>query len=321
MTPTTPTPTGAGRNGDEEAGESETWEITIVTWEIMITAIKLRAIYDLKPKHEVMGSALHVSLPKGVRSGTSIDVTVFYKTTKECTALQWLDKEQTQGKRFPYLFSRCQPIHARALAPVQDSPSVKITYSATVASVLPVLSAIRVFPPFDGPTHDGKIIGEDIVKYTYDQVRMLSAGDALSTRSQGEGLAVRRGRDAARGNDYDATLAQAAYALAECWDASRAAAGVGMAGFAKRDLRRGFGLQFESHRCVKFDPSGLAPSTCTWSYSSSASPRSLSVTQPLMSEHRLRNTNGAVYEPLHSAHPDCTTAIPDICTGLMLTES
>ncbi|KAJ7430441.1 peptidase family M1-domain-containing protein [Mycena galericulata] len=126
--------------------------------------------YDLKPKHEVMGSALHVSLPKGVQSGTSIDVTVFYKTTKECTALQWLDKAQTQGKRFPYLFSQCQPIHARALAPVQDSPSVKITYSATVASVLPVLlSAIRVSPPFDGPAHDGKVIGEDIVKYTYDQ--------------------------------------------------------------------------------------------------------------------------------------------------------
>ncbi|KAJ7020264.1 hypothetical protein C8F04DRAFT_974523, partial [Mycena alexandri] len=32
--------------------------------------------YDLKPKHEAIGSALHVSLTKGFRSGTSIDVTV-----------------------------------------------------------------------------------------------------------------------------------------------------------------------------------------------------------------------------------------------------
>ncbi|KAJ7171572.1 peptidase family M1-domain-containing protein [Mycena crocata] len=128
------------------------------------------ASYDLKPKHEVMGSALHVSLPKGLKSGTSVGVTMFYKTTKDCTALQWLEKEQTQGKRFPYLFSQCQPIHARALAPTQDSPSVKITYSATVASVLPVLlSAIRISPPSDGPAHDGKVIGEDVVKYTYDQ--------------------------------------------------------------------------------------------------------------------------------------------------------
>ncbi|KAJ6469011.1 peptidase family M1-domain-containing protein [Mycena vitilis] len=126
--------------------------------------------YDLKPKHEVMGSALHVSLPKGLQSGTTIDVTLFYKTTKECTALQWLEKEQTQGKSFPFLFSQCQPIYARALVPVQDSPSVKITYSAKVASVLPVLlSAIRMSPPSDGPAHDGKVIGKDAVTYTYDQ--------------------------------------------------------------------------------------------------------------------------------------------------------
>jgi hypothetical protein len=49
--------------------------------------------YDLKSKHEVMGAALHVSLPKNLKSGTAIDVTVLYKTTKDCTALQWLDKE------------------------------------------------------------------------------------------------------------------------------------------------------------------------------------------------------------------------------------
>ena len=47
---------------------------------------------------------------------------------------------QTQGKKFPYLFSQCQPIYARTLLPVQDSPSVKIVrhrsislYSFTIA--------------------------------------------------------------------------------------------------------------------------------------------------------------------------------------------
>jgi leukotriene-A4 hydrolase len=49
--------------------------------------------YDLKPKHEVMGSALHILLPEGLKSGTSIDVKISYSTTKDCTALQWLDKE------------------------------------------------------------------------------------------------------------------------------------------------------------------------------------------------------------------------------------
>ncbi|KAJ7454867.1 peptidase family M1-domain-containing protein [Mycena latifolia] len=126
--------------------------------------------HDVKPKHEVMGSALHIPLPKGLKSGTSISVAVFYKTTKDCTALQWLEKEQTQGKSFPYLFSQCQPIYARAMAPLQDTPSVKITYTAAVTSVLPVLlSAIRVSPPSEGPAHDGKTVGKDSVVYTYNQ--------------------------------------------------------------------------------------------------------------------------------------------------------
>ncbi|KAF7340280.1 Leukotriene A-4 hydrolase [Mycena venus] len=152
-------------DGVEEA-IFDTGDLEVTGAEVNGSAIS----YDLKPKHEVMGSALHVSLPKGLKSGSSVNVTVFYKTTKDCMALQWLNKEQTQGKRFPYLFSQCQPIYARALVPVQDSPSVKITYSAKVASVLPVLlSAIRVSPPSDGPAHDGKVIGEDVVTYTYDQ--------------------------------------------------------------------------------------------------------------------------------------------------------
>jgi len=126
--------------------------------------------FVLGAKHEVMGSALHVPLAPGTRAGSTIKVAILYATTKDSTALQWLAKEQTQGKQFPYLFSQCQPIYARALAPLQDTPSLKITYTATVASVLPVLlSAIRVLPPSEGPAHDGKVIGKDVVNYVYEQ--------------------------------------------------------------------------------------------------------------------------------------------------------
>ncbi|KAJ7352538.1 peptidase family M1-domain-containing protein [Mycena albidolilacea] len=139
--------------------------------EISRTEVEGKSVqHEIKSKHEVMGSALHIPLPAGLKSGTSITVAVFYKTTQDCTALQWLSKEQTQGKSFPYLFSQCQPIYARAMAPLQDTPSVKITYTATVSSILPVLlSAIRVSPPPDGPAHDGKIIGKDSVTYSYNQ--------------------------------------------------------------------------------------------------------------------------------------------------------
>ncbi|KAH9891199.1 peptidase family M1-domain-containing protein [Cubamyces lactineus] len=126
--------------------------------------------FSLGPNHEVMGAPLKVVLPANRAVGDKIRVQIFYSTTKACTALQWLDKEQTQGKTFPFMFSQCQPIYARSLAPIQDSPSVKITYTAKVKSVLPaLLSAIRVSPPADGPAHDGKEIGKDVVTYEYNQ--------------------------------------------------------------------------------------------------------------------------------------------------------
>jgi hypothetical protein len=49
--------------------------------------------YNVKPKHPVMGSALHIPLPKSLKTGSSISTKITYKTTDECTALQWLDKE------------------------------------------------------------------------------------------------------------------------------------------------------------------------------------------------------------------------------------
>lgn len=56
------------------------------------------------------------------------------------------------------------------LTAIADTPSVKIKYTASVTSVLPVLlSAIRQYPPSDGPAHDGKIVGKDAVTYIYHQ--------------------------------------------------------------------------------------------------------------------------------------------------------
>ena len=58
---------------------------------------------------------------------------VHYATSPESSALQWLPKECTAGKKLPYLFSQCQAIHARALVPCADTPSAKFTYDAAAA--------------------------------------------------------------------------------------------------------------------------------------------------------------------------------------------
>ena len=73
----------------------------------------------------IVGRRLRLTLPPGTRS-----VTIRYRTSPDSTALQWLGPEQTAGKRHPFLFSQCQAIHARTVAPLQDTPMARIPYRA-----------------------------------------------------------------------------------------------------------------------------------------------------------------------------------------------
>ncbi|KAF9550410.1 Leukotriene A-4 hydrolase [Mortierella hygrophila] len=99
--------------------------------------------YTLADRHEKYGSALTIELGKALAKGDKAKVVIAYATTEECTACQWLEPSQTVGKKHPYLFTQCQAIHARSLVPCQDSPSVKLTYSADInAPLRAVMSAV-----------------------------------------------------------------------------------------------------------------------------------------------------------------------------------
>ncbi|CAE7143150.1 unnamed protein product, partial [Rhizoctonia solani] len=139
------------------ANQDNVKQVILDTSHLEITGVEVSGIpvkYDLKQRHPVMGSALVVSLPSTPHKGGQIALKINYNTTTQCTAVGWLDKEQTYGKKFEYLFSQCQP-----------------TYSSSVTSILPVLmSALRVSPPSDGPVHEGKEVGAEPVKYQYNQV-------------------------------------------------------------------------------------------------------------------------------------------------------
>jgi len=87
-----------------------------------------------------LGKAIIIDLPKGDDS----QIVVNYKTSPKATGLQWLKPEQTSDKKHPFLYSQSQAIHARSWIPLQDSPQVRHTYSATVTlnrNLRPVMSA------------------------------------------------------------------------------------------------------------------------------------------------------------------------------------
>ena len=95
--------------------------------------------YSFGEFDELLGSALSVIL-----NSQSNEVVIFYETTTKSEALDWLLPNQTAGKTFPFMYTQGQSIFTRSWIPIQDTPGVRITYSAkinTPENMMAVMSA------------------------------------------------------------------------------------------------------------------------------------------------------------------------------------
>ncbi|MBV8732169.1 MAG: aminopeptidase, partial [Acidobacteriia bacterium] len=102
-------------------------ELLLDTRDLSIHSVSNAAGFELGAKDRILGSPLHIAL----QPGTSW-VEVVYSTSPDASGLQWLDPPQTAGKRLPFLYTQSQAIHARSWIPLQDTPSVRITYEGRV---------------------------------------------------------------------------------------------------------------------------------------------------------------------------------------------
>ena len=86
-----------------------------------------------------LGRPLRIALAPGTDR-----IVVQFNTGPGARALQWLNPQQTSGKKHPFLYTQGQAILTRTWLPVQDSPGIRFTYKATVqvpSELMAVMSA------------------------------------------------------------------------------------------------------------------------------------------------------------------------------------
>ncbi len=137
---------GTATLGLEWANEAAR-ELVLDTRDLSISKVEARSgtrkwrevEFALAERDERFGSKLTITLPRQYEQ-----VRIAYATSPQASGLQWLAPSMTSGGKTPFMFSQSQAIHARSWVPLQDTPSVRFTYTArirTPADVMALMSA------------------------------------------------------------------------------------------------------------------------------------------------------------------------------------
>ena len=123
--------------GNEIIFDENTLNITKVT----LDNDEKETQYKLGDTVEFHGKPLRITIEPNTTK-----VNIYYNTTKDGVALQWLKPEQTADKKKPFVFSQGQSIWSRTWIPCQDSPGVRFTYNAKVSvpkDLMALMSAVN----------------------------------------------------------------------------------------------------------------------------------------------------------------------------------
>lgn len=123
--------------GSEIIFDENTLNITKVT----LGDDEKEAKFELGNEVEFHGKPLKITIEP-----TTTKVNIYYNTSKESVALQWLKPEQTADKKYPFVFSQGESVWTRTWIPCQDSPSIRFTYNAKVTvpkNLMALMSAVN----------------------------------------------------------------------------------------------------------------------------------------------------------------------------------
>jgi aminopeptidase N len=110
----------------------DTRDLTIrQTWWLRGAGDLVPLRFTLGVRDPMLGTPLTIDLPPEANA-PEFAVRISYQTRPEASGLQWVAAAQTAEKTHPFLFTQSQAIHARSWIPLQDTPQVRMTYSATI---------------------------------------------------------------------------------------------------------------------------------------------------------------------------------------------
>ena len=118
--------------------------------------------YVLDNQYELDANGVPLKIYKEYSKGDNLAIIIYYDTTDGGSAVQFLDKEQTTGKLYPFMFTQCESILTRELLPIQDTPAVKITTSMGLTVPKPLFA-------LDSGIYQSKIDNGNSVTYFYEQ--------------------------------------------------------------------------------------------------------------------------------------------------------
>ena len=118
--------------------------------------------FILDKQYELEANGVPLKIYKEFSKGDNIAILLIYDTTDGGSAVQFLDKEQTTGKLYPFMFTQCESILCRELLPIQDTPAVKITTSMGLTVPKPLFA-------IDSGIFQSKIDNGESTTYFYEQ--------------------------------------------------------------------------------------------------------------------------------------------------------
>lgn len=114
-----------------------------------------------------LGTPLEITLPKTLSPSQIVVVKISYTTNPDSGAAQWLTKDMTLGKTYPFMFTQCEAILARNLLPCQDSPSVKVRVTSALTVENPLVAL------FAGILQGSKQNGDNTTTYYYEVSQII----------------------------------------------------------------------------------------------------------------------------------------------------